>query len=221
MIRLLTVSNRLSRHVFQTGMVCWPAFTSLGCAVSSAPESEPEAVASIAQAVTPPTPTEVCNQDPRVNLGMVPLAVGSQTNGSVIRPGSYCGVFAFKPSHGLISRFGVLAQSRPLDHIGVFARTLEDLALIAEPLIGFDARDRDTRLEAAPRLLEVAGEDWPLAPDLALVKARLAAFAGLVMDEETFHDTGARLSFRVPAEKVEEIGRLIVDLTSGRAEIGD
>ena len=57
--------------------------------------------------------------------------------------------------------------------------------------------------------------------DLALVKARLAAFAGLVMDEETFHDTGARLSFRVPAEKAEEIGRLIVDLTSGRAEIGD
>lgn len=55
--------------------------------------------------------------------------------------------------------------------------------------------------------------------DLALVKARLAAFAGLVMDEETYHDTGARLSFRVPAERAEEIGRLIVDLTSGRAEI--
>ncbi|MGD9480694.1 IMPACT family protein [Shinella sp. G-2] len=55
--------------------------------------------------------------------------------------------------------------------------------------------------------------------DLALVKARLAAFAGLVMDEETYHDTGARLSFRVPAERAEEIGRLIIDLTSGRAEI--
>lgn len=57
--------------------------------------------------------------------------------------------------------------------------------------------------------------------DLALVKARLAAFAGLVMDDETYHDTGARLSFRVPAERAEDIGRLIVDLTSGRAEIGD
>jgi Asp-tRNA(Asn)/Glu-tRNA(Gln) amidotransferase A subunit family amidase len=105
-----------------------------------------------------------------VAAAMVPLAVGSQTNGSVIRPGSYCGVFAFKPSFGLISRFGVLAQSRPLDHIGVFARTLEDLALIAEQLIGFDARDPDTRLEAAPCLLETARQDWPLAPDLALVK---------------------------------------------------
>lgn len=57
--------------------------------------------------------------------------------------------------------------------------------------------------------------------DLALVKARLSAFAGLVMDDEAFHESGARLSFRVPAEKAEEIGRLIVDLTSGRAEIGD
>ncbi|AOF88356.1 YigZ family protein [Sinorhizobium sp. RAC02] len=57
--------------------------------------------------------------------------------------------------------------------------------------------------------------------DLALVKARLGAFAGLVLDEETYHETGARLSFRVPAEKAEEIGRMIVDLTSGRAEIGN
>ena len=55
--------------------------------------------------------------------------------------------------------------------------------------------------------------------DLALVKARLGSLAGLVMDEEAYHDTGARLSFRVPAEKAEETGRLIVDLTSGRAEI--
>ena len=103
---------------------------------------------------------------------MVPLAIGSQTNGSVIRPASYCGVFGFKPSHGLISRFGVLTQSPPLDHIGVFARTVEDLALLAEPLAGFDARDRDTRLEAPPRLLEVPRQDWPLPPDLASSGAR-------------------------------------------------
>ncbi|WP_439614711.1 IMPACT family protein [Shinella sp.] len=57
--------------------------------------------------------------------------------------------------------------------------------------------------------------------DLALVKARLAAQPGLVMDDEAYHDTGARVSFRVPADKAEETGRLIVDLTSGRAEIGD
>jgi Asp-tRNA(Asn)/Glu-tRNA(Gln) amidotransferase A subunit family amidase len=106
-----------------------------------------------------------------VAANMVPVAIGSQTNGSVIRPASYCGVFGFKPSHGLISRFGVLTQSPPLDHIGVFARTVEDLALIAEPLMGFDARDRDTRLEAPPQLLEVTRQEWPLPPDLGFVKS--------------------------------------------------
>ncbi|MEW9617203.1 YigZ family protein [Shinella sp. S4-D37] len=55
--------------------------------------------------------------------------------------------------------------------------------------------------------------------DLALVKARLGALARLVMDGEAFHDSGARLSFRAPAEKADEIGRMVVDLTSGRAEI--
>ena len=60
---------------------------------------------------------------------MVPLAVGSQTNGSVIRPASFCGVVGFKPSRGLISRRGMLSQSETLDTVGVFARTIEDAAL--------------------------------------------------------------------------------------------
>src|SRR5262245_63675526 len=57
-----------------------------------------------------------------VGAGMVPLALGSQTAGSTIRPGSFCGAFAFKPTHGLIPRTGVLQLSRTLDHVGLFAR---------------------------------------------------------------------------------------------------
>ena len=57
--------------------------------------------------------------------------------------------------------------------------------------------------------------------DLALVKARLAALPGLMIDDEVFHDRGARLFFRIPSERAEETLRLIVDLTSGRAEIGE
>jgi Asp-tRNA(Asn)/Glu-tRNA(Gln) amidotransferase A subunit family amidase len=49
---------------------------------------------------------------------MVPLAIGSQTNGSVIRPAAYCGVYGYKPTHGLVSLYGALAQSAPLDTIG-------------------------------------------------------------------------------------------------------
>ena len=80
-----------------------------------------------------------------VAAGMVPLALGSQTNGSIIRPGSFCGVFAMKPSHGLVSRAGVLPLSRTLDHIGPFARSLEDIALALDVIAGFDFDDPDTR----------------------------------------------------------------------------
>jgi len=61
--------------------------------------------------------------------GHVPLAIGTQTSGSVIRPAAYCGVFGFKPSFGLIPRGGVKLQSDTLDTVGVFARSVDDLAL--------------------------------------------------------------------------------------------
>jgi Asp-tRNA(Asn)/Glu-tRNA(Gln) amidotransferase A subunit family amidase len=101
---------------------------------------------------------------------MVPLAIGSQTNGSVIRPAAYCGVIGFKPSHGLISRAGVLTLSPALDHVGVFARTLEDTALLSEVLIGADPADEDTRVAARPDLLATLLGDWPLQPDFAFVR---------------------------------------------------
>src|SRR5438105_15879843 len=71
---------------------------------------------------------------------MVPLALGSQTNGSTIRPAAFCGVLGFKPTHGLISRHGVLELSRTLDHVGLFARTIDDIALLAEELAGYHER---------------------------------------------------------------------------------
>jgi Asp-tRNA(Asn)/Glu-tRNA(Gln) amidotransferase A subunit family amidase len=71
-----------------------------------------------------------------VAASMVPLALGSQTNGSTIRPAAYCGVIGFKPTHGLISRYGVLALSRTLDHVGLFANSLDDVALLTEQIVG-------------------------------------------------------------------------------------
>jgi len=105
-----------------------------------------------------------------VAAGMVPLAIGTQTNGSMIRPAAFCGVYGYKPTFGFISRHRVLQQSRPLDQIGVFARTLEDTALIAEAIAGYDDRDPDTRLQAGPTLLSTLSEDPPVQPRLAFVK---------------------------------------------------
>jgi Asp-tRNA(Asn)/Glu-tRNA(Gln) amidotransferase A subunit family amidase len=102
---------------------------------------------------------------------MVPGAIGSQTNGSVIRPAAYCGVVGFKPTHGLIPRSGALLLSRTLDHVGVFARTVDDVALLAEVLAGFDAEDPDTRLLARPPLAATAASEPPLPPRFAFVKS--------------------------------------------------
>jgi Asp-tRNA(Asn)/Glu-tRNA(Gln) amidotransferase A subunit family amidase len=101
---------------------------------------------------------------------MVPLALGSQTNGSTIRPAAFCGVLGFKPTHGLISRHGVLTLSRTLDHVGLFARTIDDIALLSEQLVGYDERDPDTRPRARVPFVDVAADEPPLPPMFALVK---------------------------------------------------
>ena len=77
-----------------------------------------------------------------VAADMVPIALGSQTNGSIIRPGAFCGVFAMKPTHGLVPRTGVLPLSRTLDHVGPFARSIDDLALALDVIAGYDPRSR-------------------------------------------------------------------------------
>jgi len=105
-----------------------------------------------------------------VAAAMVPLAVGSQTNGSVIRPASFCGVYGVKPSHGLISRDGSLELSRSLDHVGVFARSLADSALILEVLAGYDPHDPDTRPVASPDYVELVAEQPPMPPRFAFVR---------------------------------------------------
>jgi len=101
---------------------------------------------------------------------MVPLALGSQTAGSVIRPGAFCGDYAFKPTHGLIPRTGVLPLSRTLDHVGLFARGLEDLALLAEELVGWDQGDPDTRPRARMPFRAIAAEEPPIEPMFAFIK---------------------------------------------------
>jgi Asp-tRNA(Asn)/Glu-tRNA(Gln) amidotransferase A subunit family amidase len=105
-----------------------------------------------------------------VGGGMVPLAIGSQTAGSVIRPAAFCGVYGYKPTHGLISRHGVLQLSRILDHVGVFGRSLADVALIGEVLMNFDAQDLDVKPRARPPLVAVTAEEPPVTPRIAFIK---------------------------------------------------
>lgn len=105
-----------------------------------------------------------------VAAGMVPLSIGTQTGGSVIRPAAFCGVTGYKPSFGAISRRGILTQSQTLDTVGVMARSVEGAALVAEALFGHDDRDPATATAPHPRLLDLAQSEPPVAPTFAFVK---------------------------------------------------
>lgn len=105
-----------------------------------------------------------------VACGMIPLAIGTQTNGSVIRPASFCGVYGYKPTFGSIPRTSILKQSPPLDQVGVFARSVEDAALVAQAIMGYDSGDSATRPRTIPDLARIQGEEVPVEPTLAFVK---------------------------------------------------
>lgn len=105
-----------------------------------------------------------------VAAGHVPAALGTQTNGSVIRPASFCGVWGYKPSFGAISRTGVLRQAPALDQVGVLAATLQDAGLVAQQMMVHDSRDSAMRPRAAPDLQAAAGELPPVTPLMAFVK---------------------------------------------------
>jgi len=135
-----------------------------------------------------------------VAAAMMPLAIGTQTNGSVIRPAAFCGVFGYKPTFGTIPRTGVLALSRDLDQVGVFARSLGDAALTAETLMTFDPADPDTRPRAHPGLTRVMAEEPPLPPVIGFVKTAVWERA----------EADTREGF---AEIVEALGGRVTELT--------
>lgn len=97
----------------------------------------------------------------------VPLAIGTQTNGSVIRPASFCGVYGFKPTRGIISRRGVLQTSVSLDQIGVFARSLSDAALLTDALAAYDQADPASLPRPRPAMANGAAAEAPVEPDFA------------------------------------------------------
>jgi Asp-tRNA(Asn)/Glu-tRNA(Gln) amidotransferase A subunit family amidase len=105
-----------------------------------------------------------------VRAGMAPAALGTQTGGSVIRPASYCGIHALKPTFGAISRVGIAWQSAPLDTIGAYGRSIEDVAVLAEVMTASDPADSDCGPRSRPPLARIAMEDPPRRPRIAFVR---------------------------------------------------
>ncbi len=76
-----------------------------------------------------------------VASGIVPFAIGSDTGDSVRKPASYVGIVGFKPTYGRISRYGLFAFASSLDHVGIFARNVKDVAIVTDVLKGKDTND--------------------------------------------------------------------------------
>ncbi len=100
-----------------------------------------------------------------VAVGMVPFAIGTQTAGSIIRPASYCGVYGYKPSFGLLARTGVLKTVDPLDHVGFLGRSIDDLKLMLDGLRvkGPNYPFVHKYLEDTDRQTKKKGDPWRVA----------------------------------------------------------
>ena len=94
-----------------------------------------------------------------VEAGMVPVALGSDTGGSIRGPASLCGIVGLMPTFGLVSRAGVITNSYTFDHCGPLARTVEDCALTLEALAGYDQKDAGSLSRPIPRYRRALGED--------------------------------------------------------------
>ena len=100
-----------------------------------------------------------------VAAGVVPAAIGSQTNGSVIRPAAFCGVVGFKPTVGRIPTEGVFEFSRTLDHVGVLARSVRSAGLLAAILAGETERAPHADHDKTPRFAALRTSEWEHATE--------------------------------------------------------
>ena len=140
-----------------------------------------------------------------VAAGMVPLALGSQTGGSTVRPASYCGIYGLKPTRGLIPRRGMSRVSQTLDTVGLFARSIEDVALLLESCVAYDEGEFESSPRAHTPYGATTAEEPPIPPTLGFVKTphwnRVDADA-----QEAFAELVERLGDRV--EEVELAGAI-------------
>lgn len=142
-----------------------------------------------------------------VAAGIVPVALGSDTGGSVRQPASLCGVFGLKPTYGRNSRYGLVAFASSLDQVGIFARTTEDVARVLGVIAGRDEHDATTA--------EVAVPDYTAALTSDIKGARLGlprALFGAGLDAEV------RASVEAAVDVYRDLGAEIVDVELPNAE---
>ncbi len=143
-----------------------------------------------------------------VAADMTPLALGSDTGGSIRQPAALCGVVGVKPTYGLVSRFGLIAFASSLDQIGPFANSVTDAALMLEVIAGHDARDSTSLPEPSPSL--VAGIDAGVA----------GRRVGLVRELIEGADDDVLAAVEKARATLQEAGATIVELSIPECRLG-
>lgn len=131
-----------------------------------------------------------------VGARMVPVGIGTQTGGSVIRPGSFCGVYAIKPTLGMISRSGVCLQSQTLDTLGIYANSVDELGLVLDAVSGYDPEDAVSYPRSRASLLAALRTEPPTVPKLAFLEGPAWQYAETIT-KERFATMVGRLGARV------------------------
>ena len=142
-----------------------------------------------------------------VASGVVPLALGSDTGGSVRQPAAFCGVSAIKPTYGRVSRYGLVAFASSLDQVGPISRTIRDSARLLHVLAGYDARDATCAPQPVGNYEEACGRD---------IKGLCV---GIVQDQlELLKDTQTRVAIDKAIDALKAAGVTTVDVTLPHAK---
>jgi aspartyl-tRNA(Asn)/glutamyl-tRNA(Gln) amidotransferase subunit A len=136
-----------------------------------------------------------------VAAGLAPLALGTDTGGSIRQPAALCGVVGLKPTYGRVSRYGLVAFASSLDQIGPFSRTVEDAALAASVLCGWDPRDATSARLAVP--------DWTTALGVGVEGLRVGVPWGFL---ESGVEAGVLTAFREALEALKAEGAQLVEI---------
>ena len=162
-----------------------------------------------------------------VAAGMLPVALGSDTGGSIRQPGSFCGVVGVKPTYGLVSRYGVVAFGSSLDQVGPFARTVRDAAVTLNVLAGRDPLDCTSqecaidftanldagaagmRIGIVPAFLEAQGLDAEVKAKVEEVAGRLRSLGARIVEVELPNARAAMSAYYVlgPCEAFSNLSR--------------
>ena len=143
-----------------------------------------------------------------VAAGMVPLALGSETGGSIRQPAALCGVVGLKPTYGRVSRYGHIAFGSSLDQIGPFARTTRDMAALFSAIAGPDPRDSTSAAQPVP--------DYSSRLDGDLSGLRVGIPRELLGDGV---DRGVRDAFEAGLRALEEAGAVLRDIALPHASL--